>query len=105
MKGQKLADGKVVGGRNRLTDLTMDRMQNHFGEAIRKNSGNVKQMKNVLAAVFHHMVKNDNNTIETQHQYCPKNDWCKFWNNRDQYNNDKRLPHVFFEHFRICYRG
>ena len=45
MRGKKLADGKNVGGGKHLTDKVIDKMQNHFGEAIRKNSGNLEAMR------------------------------------------------------------
>ncbi len=34
LKKQKLADGKPIGGRNRLTDKTVDTLQNYYGLAI-----------------------------------------------------------------------
>ena len=33
-KRQKLADGKTVGGKGRLTDKIIDSMQNYYGQAI-----------------------------------------------------------------------
>ena len=36
-KGQKLADGKTVGGKGRLTDKIIDSMQNYYGQAIQEN--------------------------------------------------------------------
>ena len=43
-RGEKLSDGKTVGGKGRLTDKKVDSMQNYFGEAIRNNSGNKEDM-------------------------------------------------------------
>ena len=45
MRGTKLADEKQVGGSKCLTDKIIDKMQNHFGEAVRKNSGNLEAMR------------------------------------------------------------
>ena len=56
--GQKLADGKGVGGMYRLTLAAMDRMQNNYGEAIRSHA-NATDMKTAILAVFHHMIKDD----------------------------------------------
>ena len=37
-KGKKLADGKSISGKGRLTDKLMNKMQNCYGVAIRQNS-------------------------------------------------------------------
>lgn len=39
MVGEKLSDGKTVGGKGRLTDKVIDKMQNYYGKAIRENRG------------------------------------------------------------------
>lgn len=44
MKGVKLADDKVLGGRGRLTDLEVDKLQNYYGLAIMRNVGDVDRM-------------------------------------------------------------
>lgn len=36
-KGKKFDDGKGIGGAGRLTDKVVDKMQNHYGSAIRQN--------------------------------------------------------------------
>ena len=45
MKGKKLTDGKTVGGKARLTDKVIDKMQNFFGQVVRNNSGCKEKMK------------------------------------------------------------
>ena len=101
MKGKKLADGKSIGGRGRLTDKVIDKMQNYYGKAIRGNKGNLEGMKTSIKAIQHHMVKNDKLTLKKQHQYCPKSadTWCKYWKDKTDktsvYNEDNRLPEVF----------
>jgi len=35
-KGKKLADGKPVGGKGRLTDKVVDKMQNYYGKCSKK---------------------------------------------------------------------
>ena len=100
-KGQKLADGKTVGGKGRLTDKIIDSMQNYYGQAIRENKGNLEGMKKSIKAIQHHMIKDTSNTLKKQHQYCPKSSdsWCKYWkdkaNGTKLYNDDKRLSDVF----------
>ena len=36
-RGKKRADGKSIGGRGRLMDKVIDKMQNYYGKAIRGN--------------------------------------------------------------------
>ena len=103
MKRRKLADGKGVQGRGRLTDKRIDRIQNYYGNAIRDNCGNLQGMKNSIRAIQYHMIKNEDMSLEEQHRYCPKgkDTWCKLWadkeNNTITYNNSKRLPGVFMK--------
>ena len=35
--GEKLADNKNIGGKNRLTDTLIDKIQNYYGQAIKKS--------------------------------------------------------------------
>ena len=101
MKGKKLLDGKTVGGKGRLTDKVIDKMQNYYGKAIRGNKGNLEGMKSSIKAIQHHMVKSRKLSLEQQHQYCPKSadTWCKYWKHKNDetqlYNEDNRLPEVF----------
>lgn len=100
-KGQKLSDGKGVGGRGRLTDKVIAKMQNYYGKAIRENKGDLEGMKKSIKAIQHHMVKNDKKSLEEQHQYCPQSadTWCKYWKDKNDhtnlYNEDNRLSVVF----------
>ena len=97
-QGLKLSDGKSVGGKGRLTDKVVDKIQNFFGQAIRRNTGDQAGMKKNIWAIFHHMIINDKESLEIQHDLCPKKDtWCKFWANKENYSEKNRLPHVFRE--------
>jgi hypothetical protein len=89
-KGKKLSDGKTVGGKGRLTDKVIDKMQNYYGKAIRGNKGNLEGMKASIKAIQHHMVKNGKLPLKEQHQYCPKSadTWCKYWKDK---NDDTQL--------------
>ena len=103
MRGKKLPDGKTVGGKNRLTDKIIDRMQNYYGNAIRQNSGSLEGMQTSIKAIQHHMIKNSGVSLDEQHQYCPKSGdtWCKYWKDKTDgtstYSKDNRLPEVFME--------
>lgn len=100
MKGRKLADGKGVGGKGRLTDKLIDRIQNYYGNAIRENSGHLQGMRESIKAIQCHMVEDTSMPLEKQHRHCPKgkSTWCKFWadkqNKTNTYDNSKRLPEV-----------
>ena len=77
---------KGLGGRGRLTDATIDRLQNLFGVAIRQNAGNLEGMYSAtLASLFHVAPSKDNNL----HIHCPtgSSSWCRF--NADKANNTK----------------
>ena len=53
-RGQKLSDGKTIGGKGRLTDKLMDTLQNYYGMAIRKNKGDIQAMMRAVQASMQH---------------------------------------------------
>ena len=59
-------------------------MQNYYGMAIRKNSGNLIGMQNHILAIYHHMINANSFPLSEQHKYCPKGSgsWCKYWKDR-----------------------
>ena len=68
---------KGLGGKGKLTNKMVDKIQNYYGIAIRSNAGNLNAMKNaILAVLFHCASSKDNN----YHSYCPggKDSWCKY---------------------------
>ena len=77
LKGKKLEDGKIISGRERLTDKAINVLQNYFGMAIRQNTASVCLMKRAIEAVLYHCGDIDDTT---RHQFCPKteNGWCKW---------------------------
>ena len=98
MKGKKLSDNKAVGrGKNRLNDKCIDDMQKYYGEAIRGNVGDKDAMYNAVWAIYHHCIKSDTDSLDQQHAFCPKDGWCKYWNDRNNYKDAKRLDPVFRE--------
>ena len=44
MKGRPSADGKTIGGKGRLTDQQIGKMQQYYGNAIRENKGDLVTM-------------------------------------------------------------
>ncbi|CAH3044759.1 unnamed protein product, partial [Pocillopora meandrina] len=100
---KKLADGKGVAGKGRLTDKVINRIQNYYGNAIRENCGNLQGMKESIKAIQCHMIVDEDMSLKKQHRHCPKDKdtWCKFWadmhNKTNTYDNSKRLPAVFMK--------
>ena len=68
---------KGLGGRGRLTNATVDRLQNYFGVALRQNCHDLKVMQSACrASLFHVAFSKDDNY---HYPYCPSgtDSWCK----------------------------
>ncbi|GFV89826.1 uncharacterized protein TNCV_4690551 [Trichonephila clavipes] len=94
LKGKKLEDKKSLGGRNRLTDAEIDKLQRYYGLAIRNNSGNLSAMKQAIWAIFFHKISTD---LNPQHGLCPLGDdsWCGYNRSKlkgDTYKHKHNLP-------------
>ena len=65
-----------LGGKGHLTVAMIDSFQNYYGSAIRRNVGNLEEMRKAVFAIYHHSVPTD---AKPQHNYCPKDEisWCK----------------------------
>ena len=75
---QKLKkDVKGLGGRGKWTDATIDNLQNYYGIAIRRNTGNLEGMKKGIHASLFHVASSANNSY---HTHCPSaaNSWCLY---------------------------
>ena len=100
-KGNKLSDGKSVGGKGWLTDKIIDQMQNYYGKAIRENKGSLAWMKQSIKAIQCHMIKNSKLSLHKQHCAKSKDTWCKYWKDKLEktktYKEDNRLPDVFMK--------
>lgn len=94
LKKTKLADGKPISGKGRLTKRTIDKMQNYFGMAIRQNTltswnGDKAKalyaMKKCVLAVLFHCTQDDDD--EQRHRFCPRGQdtWCNYWKSDDNY--------------------
>lgn len=68
---------KGLGGKNKLTDKFIDKLQNYYGIAIRSNVGNLMNMQSACIAAFFHCCSGKLNQM---HGQCPvgANSWCKF---------------------------
>ena len=76
-RGQKLADGKTIGGVGRLTDARMNSLQNYYGDAIRRNKGDLEGMIKAVQATLLHCNSTDD---APRHHLCPEGEtsWCKW---------------------------
>ena len=78
MRGKKLADGKPLCGKNRLTKKRINIIQNYYGLAIRQNITSMYAMKKSVFAILFHF--SDNSALEDRHKFCPRSpdSWCKY---------------------------
>ena len=76
-RGQKLADGKIIGGAGRLTDRVINSLQNYYGDAIRRNKGKVQAMMKAVQATLLHC---NSSNAHPRHHLCPEgpSSWCKW---------------------------
>ena len=85
----KLQDGKSVGGKGRrLSDKTIDKLQQYYGKAIRRNvTRNAKSVIEINKAIKNmetlslHFVEG----LKKRHKYCPKHE-----DSRCQYARTKK---------------
>ena len=102
----KLNDGSSVGGKkHRLTDLSMDKLQTYYGNAIRRNvkpgvltsdeaQKQIKIMQNDILAVLYHSCSIPE---KERHKHCPsgENSWCQFKRTGSFENKDHHLTQYF----------
>ena len=78
---------KGMGGKGRLTDAMIDKLQNYYGIAIRSNSSDLTAMKKAIhASLFHCASSRDND----YHNHCPEgpDSWCGFMKDRANRTNN-----------------
>jgi len=68
---------KGMGGRGKLTDSMIDKLQNYYGIAIRSNIGNLNGMKKTIYASLFHCASSKERNL---HDHCPKgsDSWCRY---------------------------
>lgn len=78
---KKLSDNKPLGGRGRLTDVAVDKIQTFYGLAIRRNTnGTLEAMKRDVWATYFHLSSSNS---KLSHGLCPDGaeSWCKYKKN------------------------
>lgn len=73
----KLSDGKTIGGRGRLTDALINKIQVYYGQAIRNNTDDLDRMKRAIWSIYFHLWSSNK---KPRHGLCPKGpeSWCKY---------------------------
>lgn len=68
---------KELGGKGKLTDKFIDKLQNYYGIAIRSNVGNLENMQSAVIAAFFHCCSGKNHQM---HGQCPSGSesWCRY---------------------------
>ena len=68
---------KGLGGKGKLTDSVIDKLQNYYGIAVRNNSGDLQKMKPSIAAALFHVASSADHVW---HDHCPigKDSWCQY---------------------------
>lgn len=104
--GKKLSDGKHIGGSGRLTKSEIDCLTQYYGLAIRRNVGDLENMRRAVWATWFHRVSTDETP---QHGLCPKGEdsWCKYWLSNAtgiQYSHKHSLPLAVMEVIKPIYR-
>ena len=59
---------KGLGGKGKLTNVIIDKLQNYYGIAVRSNVGNLEGMKAAIHASLFHVASSEKNQW---HQHCP----------------------------------
>lgn len=104
----KLADGKTIAGKNRLTKPAIQKIQEYYGLAIRRNTRSVDSMQRSIWAEYLHLSSSNENKM---HYFCPANDdtWCKFnaaklkgeeYNHKDHFH----LPKIVMQQLKPIFR-
>lgn len=66
-----------LGGKGKLTNSMINKMQNYFGMALRNNTASVDQMSKAIWSTFFHLSAKDSHPLHTK---CPigKESWCSY---------------------------
>ena len=97
---------KGLGGKGKLTNVTIDRLQNYYGIAVSQNVNNLEGMKKAILARFFHVASSAENNW---HAHCPDgiNSWCRCKqdkaNKTSTYKPGTGLPPSVVSHLKPIY--
>ena len=87
--GVKLSDGKTIGGRGRLTDGMINKLQIYYGLAVRGNLEDICSMqKNIMTGLYHISSSADS----PNHPMRPDDGWCEYNKNPKNYQHHEGTP-------------
>jgi len=71
---------KEIFGKGKLTDSSINYIQNCYGIAIRQNTGSLYQMKKNVGAILSHCSNIE--PLSERHKWCSRaeDSWCSYWN-------------------------
>ena len=98
-KFKKKRKNKGIGGKRKLTDAMIDKLQNYYGTAIRSNSGDLEAMKSTIYACLFHCASSKRRNL---HHHCrdAPNSWCRFKQEKANQTSrclpkrDKNMMHI-----------
>lgn len=100
-KSKILADGKKIGGKNRLTDPAINQLCVYYGNAIRANTNDLTNMRKAIWAIWNHKASTD---IEPIHDFCPEGpeSWCTYQkaralNTLETYKHKNTIPRAIMD--------
>jgi len=93
---EKIEKKNTLGGRGRLTDATIDQLQNYFGIVIRQNAGNLKEMQAGTRATLFHVSSSVKNNWHNPHYPTGPESLCRYSRDKttgmDTYKPGPGLP-------------
>ncbi|XP_076549216.1 uncharacterized protein LOC143306722 [Osmia lignaria lignaria] len=92
--GTRLRNVKKInklGGKGKLTDVLIKKLQSYYRLAIRRNVNSVIDMKNAIMATYYHLCSTNENP---RHEHCPTGEesWCK-WKKAEALGSTDNLNH------------
>lgn len=101
---RQLADGKTISGRGRLTEEQVKSIQQHYGNAIRNNKGNLTKMREAVWAIYFHKGSTDEEPV---HNFCLS--WCPYKKAEaagtlDTYKHTNNLPKAVMDEIKPIFK-
>ena len=95
-----------LGGKGKLTNSMIDKLENYYGTAIRSNVGSLEGMTKAVHASLFHCVSTE---AKPYHVHCPtgSDSWCRYQqdkaNNTNLYKHGAGLPKEVIKHVKPIY--
>jgi len=80
-----------LGGKGKLIDAMINKLQNYYGIVIRSNVGGLSGMKKAIHASFLHCASSEGRDL---HTHCPTgpSSWCGYKRDRNSFKHGPGLP-------------